>query len=181
MTQPPDDHDAAPHSLRDGVHDLRNVLNAVQMNAYAARQLVDEPARTLACLTRIEAAVERGNGVLAHLPAEETLSTAALILRERLHGDIDVACDGDESAPVPGLLRQALCVVAVESQALGASAFRLRAGEGASGELACHAHGLVAPGPIATALAGSKVAELRVTAERAEGGWIFRWAVPPLQ
>src|SRR5207342_1711564 len=112
VIEPPDEHAATPHTLRDDVHDLRNVLNAVQMNAYAARQLVEEPARTLACLTRIEAAVERGNGVLAHMPTDETLSTAALILRERLHGEIDVAWDGDGTAPVPGLLRQALCVVA---------------------------------------------------------------------
>ena len=179
MTELPHEPDATTHTLRDGVHDLRNVLNAVQMNAYAARQLVAEPDRTLACLTRIEAAVERGNGVLAHMPTDETLATAALILRERLHGEADVACDGDESAPVPGLLRQALCVVAVESHALGARAFRLRAGNGIDGGLSCEAQGLQSPGPIATALAGSKVPELRVSAERAEGGWTFRWAVPP--
>ena len=183
VIEPPHEHDVTPHSLRDGVHDLRNVLNAVQMNAYAARQLVEEPARTLACLTRIEAAVERGNGVLAHLPADETLSTAALVLRERLHGQVEVACEGDDTALVPGLLRQALCVVAVESQSLGANAFRLRVadGDGTAGELTCDAHGLRTPGPIAAALAGSKVPELRVSAERADGGWTFRWAVPPAQ
>ena len=179
VTELPHEPDATPHSLREGVHDLRNVLNAVQMNAFAARQLVEEPARTLACLTRIEAAVERGNGVLAHMPTDETLSTAALILRDRLQGEVDVTCDGDASAPVPGLLRQALCVIAVESHALGARAFRLRAGDGGTGELTCDALGLDAPGPIATALAGSKVPELRVSAERADGGWTFRWAMPP--
>jgi hypothetical protein len=178
VTERPHEHDAAPHSLRDGVHDLRNVLNAVQMNAFAARQLVEQPARTLACLTRIEAAVERGNGVLAHMPTDETLSTAALILRDRLQGDAEVTCDGDAAAPVPGLLRQALCVVAVESHALGARAFRLRVADG-TGELTCEAQGLQAPGPIATALAGSRVPELQVSAERADGGWTFRWAPLP--
>ncbi|MUV12834.1 hypothetical protein GN331_01280 [Lysobacter sp. HX-5-24] len=110
------------------------------------------------------------------MPTDETLSTAALILRDRLQGEVDVSCDGDASAPVPGLLRQALCVVAVESHALGAHAFRLRAGDG--GALTCDAQGLDAPGPIATALAGSRVAELRVSAKRVDGGWSFRWSLP---
>lgn len=180
----PHEHDAVPHSLRDGVHDLRNVLNAVQMNAYAARKLVEEPARTLACITRIEAAVQKGNGVLAHLPTEETLSTATLVLRERLHEagvDIDVTCDGDPDAPVPGLLRQALCVVAVESQALGARAFHLRIEADGHAMLACDAQGLAAPGPIAQALNGSRVAELRTNAARSDAGWTFRWVLPPPQ
>ncbi|KGQ18198.1 hypothetical protein LF41_1552 [Lysobacter dokdonensis DS-58] len=181
MSDPtPLENNAPPHSLRDGVHDLRNVLNAVQMNAYAARKLVDEPARTLACIARIEAAVERGNGVLAHMPTDESLSTAALVLRERLQhagGDLEVALDGEDTAPVPGLLRQALCVVAVESQALGARAFRLWM----DGGLACEAHGLASPGPIAIALAESNVPELRVSAHRTDGGWTFRWALPPAQ
>ena len=173
------------HALRDGMHDLRNVLNAVQINAFAARHLVDDSTRTLACIARIEAAVLRGNGVLQTLPADETLSTAAIVLRERLlesgllepGANAPIECIGRDDAPVPGLLRQALCVVAVESLALGARAFRLHAdGEGVG--LACHAEGLDAPGPIAIALRESKVPELRVATERADGGWTFRWTVP---
>ena len=82
---------------------------------------------------------------------------------------------------MPGLLRQALCVVAVESHALGARAFRLRAGNGIDGELSCEAQGLHAPGPIATALAGSKVPELRVSAERADGGMDLPMGRPSAQ
>jgi hypothetical protein len=170
--------------MRDGMHDLRNVLNAVQLNAYAARQLVDDAPRTLACIARIEAAVQRGNGVLSTLPAEETLSTAALVLRERLHeagGDVSVECTGREDAAVPGLLRQALCVVAVESQALGARSFRLHVDGDGTAVLACDAEGLQSPGPIAVALRESRVPELRVTTQPTERGWTFRWTVPPAE
>jgi len=171
-----------PPSSRNGVHDLRNVLNAVQINAYAARQLVDEPARTLACIARIEAAVQRGNGVLQTLPDGETLSSAALVLRARLHeagADTHVECTGREDAPVPGLLRQAMCVVAVECQSLGVQRFRLHVDGDGDAVLACDADGLAAPGPIAVALGESKVPELRVATRRADGGWTFRWTLPP--
>jgi hypothetical protein len=172
--------------MRDGMHDLRNVLNAVQINAFAARQLVDDATRTLACIARIEAAVQRGNGVLQNLPDGETLSSAALVLRARLHEagngagqDVHVECTGDEAAPVPGLLRQAMCVVAVECQALGAQSFRLHVDGDGEAVLACDVDGLPSPGPIAMALGESRVPELRVASMRADGGWTFRWSLPP--
>jgi hypothetical protein len=173
---------SSPPTLRDGMHDLRNVLNAVQLNAHAARQLVDDTPRTLACIARIEAAVQRGNGVLRTLPADETLSTAALALRARLHeagGDVLVECAGRDDVSVPGLLRQAMCVVAVESQALGASSFRLHVDDDGTAVLACDAEGLRSPGPIAAALRESRVPELRVTTQPTERGLTFRWTVPP--
>ena len=173
---------SSPPSMRDGVHDLRNVLNAVQLNAFAARQLVDDATRTLACIARIEAAVLRGNGVLQNLPDGETLSSAALVLRARLHeagSDVRVECSGNADAPVPGLLRQALCVVAVECQALGAQSFRLHVDGDGEAVLACDADGLPSPGPIATALGESRVPELRVASMRGDGGWTFRWTLPP--
>jgi hypothetical protein len=85
-------------SLRTGMHDLRNVLNAVQINAFAARQLVDDGPRALACLARIEAAAQRGTDVLQTFPAEETLATTATVLHERLRdagGDARVSCRDD--------------------------------------------------------------------------------------
>jgi hypothetical protein len=170
-----------PPSLRDGMHDLRNVLNAVQINANAARQLVDDATRTLACIARIEAAVQRGNGVLQNLPDGETLSSAAIVLRARLEeagAHVRVECSGRDNAPVPGLLRQAMCVIAVECQALGAQAFHVHVDDDGGAVLACDAQGLRAPGPIATALGESKVPELRVACARAEGGWTFRWSLP---
>ena len=170
-----------PPSLRHGVHDLRNVLNAVQINAFAARQLVDDATRTLACIDRIEQACKRGTGVLQELPAEETLATAAAILRERLadagrHADVLVG--GDLDADVPGLLRQALCLAAVESQALGAHAFRISGDMGSYLVLRCEALGLAAPGPVVRAMAEAGVGEMRLDLAPMDDGWALRWTLP---
>lgn len=173
---------SSPSSLRNGMHDLRNVLNAVQINAFAARQLVDDSTRTLACIARIESAVQRGADLLQALPTDETLSSASTILLERLRdagGLAEVSASGAGDTPLPGLLRQALCLVAVESQSLGARAFRLsiRTSSQAS-VLSCEAEGLHAPGPIARALGGSDLAELHVSADPLADGWLFRWQIP---
>jgi hypothetical protein len=173
---------SSPSSLRNGMHDLRNVLNAVQINAFAARQLVDDATRTLACIARIESAVQRGADLLHALPTEETLSSAGTILLERLRdagGLAEVSATGADDAPVPGLLRQALCLVAVESQSLGARAFRLSIETTSQASvLSCEAEGLRAPGPIARALGGSDLAELHAEAEPLADGWLFRWTIP---
>ncbi|UHQ20755.1 hypothetical protein LVB87_06325 [Lysobacter sp. KIS68-7] len=178
---PPSNAEPSPHaSMRDGMHDLRNVLNAVQINAFAARQLVDDATRTLACIGRIEAAAQRGTHLLQTMPAEETLATAAAMLRERLRdagGEADVRVDGAPDAGVPGLLRQALCLVAVESQAHGAHAFVLVRDDMEPG-LHCKAEGLHAPGPIALALADTDVADLRLRADETANGWDFHWPLP---
>lgn len=171
-------------SLRSGMHDLRNVLNAVQINAFAARQLVDDGPRALACLERIEDAVQRGTSVLQDFPAEETLATAATVLRERLHdagGTAAVTCDAgaDPGAPVPGLVRQALCLVAVESQARGAKAFVLSVpgAEGAGACLQCHVEGLLAPGPVTMALGSWGIPGFTLWMAPGLEGWAFRWTL----
>lgn len=171
-------------SLRTGLHDLRNVLNAVQINAFAARQLVDDTPRALACLSRIEAAVQRGAGVLQAFPAEETLASATTVLRERLAdagGSVAVSCgDGaDPQAAVPGLVRQALCLVAVECLPRGAHAFKLSIHLGTTGEpcLQCVVEGLTAPGPIAMALGSSGVPGLALWMAPRTDGWTFRWTL----
>jgi len=63
----------------------------------------------------------------------------------------------------------------VESQALGARSFEVSLDQGSPRALRCHADGLREPGPIALALAGSQVPELRVDAEPMSEGWAFRW------
>lgn len=171
-------------SLRNGMHDLRNVLNAVQINAYAARQLMDDAPRTLACLARIEAAVQRGTDVLQAFPAEETLATAVTVLRERVHDagfDADVTCehDADPKAHVPGLVRQALCLVAVESRARGARRFVLSVPREGVGDacLQCVVDGLPTPGPVTMALGGSGVPGLSLWMAPRLDGWTFRWTL----
>jgi hypothetical protein len=174
-------------SLRTGMHDLRNVLNAVQINAFAARQLVDDGPRALACLARIEAAVQRGADVLQTFPAEETLATAATVLHERLRdaaGDAEVSCgDGtDPKAFVPGLVRQALCLVAVECQARGAKAFVLTIPRTDAGDacLQCDAEGLLAPGPVTMALGSWGVPGFSLWMAPGLEGWTFRWTLSDL-
>jgi len=168
-------------SLRSGMHDLRNVLNAVQINAFAARQLVDDATRTLACIARIEAAVQRGTGVLQALPAEETLAAAIIVLQERLRdagGDADVRCNADPGAWVPGLLRQSLCLVGVECQAHGATAFALSLHDGVLGpDLLCDVVGLQMPGPLARALSESDVPDLKVGIAPTPEGIRLRWSM----
>lgn len=170
-------------SLRRSLHDLRNVLNAVQVNAFAARQVVDDASRTLACLERIEDACRRGGDVLHALPAEETLATAAAMLEERLResgGDARV----DARPPPPGmvvpfLLQQALCLVAVECQDRGAHAFLLELVDAGGWTLRCHVAGLQDPGPIAKAMAACGVAGIAVDMRTTRGGWDLYWALDP--
>lgn len=187
---PSDASSIPPHvSPRTGMHDLRNVLNAVQLNAFAARQLVDDGPRALACLARIEAAVQHGTDVLQAFPAEETLASAATVLRERLRdagGDTDVSCAQgvDPNAHVPGLVRQALCLVAVECQARGASTFVLSVPHGDRDDcLQCEVLGLPAPGPVAVALASGGMPGFGLWMAPGLGRWTFRWTlrdpVPP--
>lgn len=171
-------------SLRSGMHDLRNVLNAVQINAFAARQLVEDGPRALACLERIEDAVLRGASVLQAFPAEETLATAATVLRERLDdagGTAAVTCDAgaDPRAPVPGLVRQALCLVAVESQARGAKAFVLSVPgtEAAGACLECNVAGLLAPGPVTMALGSWGIPGFTLWMAPGLESWTFRWTL----
>lgn len=174
-------------TLRNGMHALRNVLNAVQINAYAARQMIEDGPRTIACLARIEDAVQRGAGVLQSFPAEETLATAEAILRERLRdagGEADVHCaeGADPKAHVPGLVRQALCLVAVESQGRGARSFALsmHAAEGDDPCLQCEVDGLPAPGPVAMALGSSGIPGLALWMAPRVDGWTFRWSTRDL-
>ena len=172
VTELPHEHDATPHTLRDGVHDLRNVLNAVQMNAFAARQLVEQPARTLACLTRIEAAVERGNGVLAHMPTDETLvdrrADPARTLAGRSRRHLRRRCIRAGARPVaPGAVRGRGRKPCARRARLPPACRRRH-----DGELSCEAQGLQAPGPIATALAGlprARIAGVGRTRGRRDG------------
>jgi len=174
---------ASPPSLRRSLHDLRNVLNAVQVNAFAARQLVDDVPRTLACLERIEDACRRGSGVLQDLPAEETLATACALLEERLReagGDAHVeARPSPPGVVVPFLLQQTLCVVGVECQNLGAHAFRLELIDTGRWTLRCHAAGLDEPGPLARAIADCGLADIVLDMAPAADGWDLFWALRP--